>query len=181
MTLSTNGTTFTAPASVTLSATAADSDGTISKVEFYNGTTVLGTDTTSPYSFAWSLVPAGTYAVKAIAYDNMGASTTSAMTTITVSQPISTPPTGVVFTASPDHATLVTSYELRIYAAGANPNTATPIAISNLGKPTPNANNDITVALSSFFVSLAPGNYVAAVAAIGAGGSSVSTGVSFTR
>jgi hypothetical protein len=86
-----------------------------------------------------------------------------------------------VFTASPDHATLVTSYELRIYAAGANPSTATPIATSNLGKPTPDANNDITVALSSFFVSLAPGNYVAAVAALGAGGSSVSVGISFSR
>ena len=36
---------------MTLSATASDSDGTISKVEFYNGTTLLGTDTTSPYSY----------------------------------------------------------------------------------------------------------------------------------
>jgi hypothetical protein len=75
----------------------------------------------------------------------------------------------------------VTSYELRIYAAGANPSTATPIATSNLNKPTPNASNDITVDLPSFFVSLAPGNYVAAVAALGTGGSSVSTGVAFSR
>ena len=181
LTSPTSGSTFTAPATVTLNASATDSDGTISKVEFYNGTTLLGTDTTSPYSFSWLSVAAGTYAVKAIAFDNSNASTSSATINITVSAPTSGAPTGIVFTASPDHATLVTSYELRIYAAGANPSTATPIAISNLGKPTPDANNDITVALSSFFVSLAPGNYVAAVAAIGAGGSSVSTGVSFTR
>ena len=35
-----NGATFTAPASITLTATATDSDGTISKVEFFNGTTI---------------------------------------------------------------------------------------------------------------------------------------------
>jgi regulation of enolase protein 1 (concanavalin A-like superfamily) len=176
------GATFTAPASVTLSASASDSDGTISKVEFYNGTTLLNTDTTSAYSFTWSNVAAGTYSVKAIAYDNSGASTSSATSTITVSTLTSTIPTGVIFTASPDHATLVTNYELRIYAAGANPSTATPIAKSNLGKPTPDANNDITVTnLSTFFSTLTVGNYVGAVAAVGSGGSSVSTGVTFTR
>jgi len=86
-----------------------------------------------------------------------------------------------VFTASTDHATMVTSYELRIYAAGANPNTATPITTSNLGKPTPDANNDITVDRSAFFSALAAGNYVAAVAAIGSGGTSISAGVAFSR
>jgi hypothetical protein len=176
-----NAATFTAPATVSLAATASDSDGTIAKVEFYNGTTLLGTATTAPYSFTWSSVAAGTYTLKAMAYDNTGASTSSASITITVSQATSTAPTGVVFTASPDHVALVTSYELRIYAAGANPSTATPIATSNLNKPTPNASNDITVDLPSFFVSLAPGNYVAAVAALGTGGSSVSTGVAFSR
>ncbi len=176
-----NGATFTAPASVTLSATASDPDGTIAKVEFYNGTTLLNSDTASPYSFTWSSVAAGTYIVKAIAYDNSGASTSSATSTITVSTATSTPPTGIVFTASADHATMVTSYELRIYAAGANPNTATPITTSNLGKPTPDANNDITVDRSAFFSALAAGNYVAAVAAIGSGGTSISAGVAFSR
>jgi regulation of enolase protein 1 (concanavalin A-like superfamily) len=176
-----NGATFTAPASVTLSANASDADGTIAKVEFYNGTTLLNTDSAAPYSFAWSSVPAGTYTVKAMAYDNTGASNSSATSTITVNTSTTTPPTGVVFTASPDHATMVTSYELRIYASGADPNTATPIATSNLGKPTPDANNDITVDRAAFFSSLAPANYVAAVAAIGSGGSSISTGVTFIR
>ena len=176
-----NGATFTAPASVTLSATASDADGTVAKVEFYNGTTRLNSDTVSPYSFTWSSVAAGTYTVKAIAYDNTGASTSSATSTITVNPPTSSAPTGLVFTASTDHATLVTSYELRIYASGADPNTATPIATSNLGKPTPAANNDISVDQTTFFSGLTPGDYVAAVAAIGSGGSSVSTGVAFTR
>jgi hypothetical protein len=176
-----NGTAFTAPANVTMNATATDSDGTIAKVEFYNGTTLLNTDTTAPYSFTWSSVAAGTYTLKAIAYDNSGASANSATSTITVSQATSTPPTGIVFTASTDHATLVTRYELRIYASGANPSTATPITTSDLGKPTPDANNDITVDRAAFFSALAPGNYVAAVAAIGSGGTSISSGVAFSR
>ena len=44
------GASFTAPATINLTATAADSDGTVSKVEFYNGATLLGTATTAPYS-----------------------------------------------------------------------------------------------------------------------------------
>ncbi|MNE77862.1 Chitodextrinase precursor [compost metagenome] len=54
-----NGASFTAPASITINATAADADGTISKVEFYNGATLLGTDTSSPYSYSWTGVAAG--------------------------------------------------------------------------------------------------------------------------
>ncbi|HJW67505.1 MAG TPA: galactose oxidase-like domain-containing protein, partial [Gaiellaceae bacterium] len=48
-----NGATFTAPASVNLAATASDADGTVTKVEFFDGTTKLGEDTTAPYSFTW--------------------------------------------------------------------------------------------------------------------------------
>ncbi|MCX7806675.1 MAG: Ig-like domain-containing protein, partial [Planctomycetota bacterium] len=45
-----SGATFTAPANITITANAADSDGSIAKVEFFNGSTKLGEDTTSPYS-----------------------------------------------------------------------------------------------------------------------------------
>jgi hypothetical protein len=34
----------------------ATGDGSVAKVEFFNGTTLLGTDTTSSYSFAWNNV-----------------------------------------------------------------------------------------------------------------------------
>ena len=72
-----NNATFTASTSITITASAADSDGTISKVEFFNGATLLGTSTTSPYNFAWSSVAAGSYSLTAKATDNSGASTTS--------------------------------------------------------------------------------------------------------
>ena len=53
-----SGATFTAPATVTSSVpNATDSDGTVARVEFYNGTTLLNSDTAAPYSFTWSSVP----------------------------------------------------------------------------------------------------------------------------
>jgi Bacterial Ig domain len=79
-----NNATFVAPAAITISATAADTDGTIAKVEFYNGTTLLGSDTTSPYSYAWSNVAAGTYSVTAKATDDKGAVTTSSAISVVV-------------------------------------------------------------------------------------------------
>lgn len=91
------------------------------------------------------------------------------------------PATGVIFQASPDHASLVTSYELRVFASGADPATATPVATSNLAKPTPAANGDITVDRSAFFGGLAAGRYLAAVRAIGSGGASANATVVFTR
>ena len=81
------GAVFTAPASITIDATASDSDGTVAKVEFYNGATLLGSDTTSPYSFAWSEVAAGSYSLTAKATDNAGAVTTSVARSITVQAP----------------------------------------------------------------------------------------------
>ncbi|WP_424529515.1 glycoside hydrolase family 48 protein [Sphaerisporangium viridialbum] len=85
LTSPTAGQTFTAPATVNLAATAADSDGTVSKVDFYNGTTLLGTDTTAPYTYSWTGVAAGSYSLTAKATDNLGATTTSSPVGITVS------------------------------------------------------------------------------------------------
>src|SRR6185437_8740713 len=76
--------TFTAPASVTITASASETGGTISNVQFFNGTTLLGTSTTSPYSYSWTNVAAGTYSITAKATDNGGAVTTSAAVNITV-------------------------------------------------------------------------------------------------
>ena len=84
LTAPSDGAALTAPAAVTLSANAFDSDGTIAKVDFYAGTTLLGSDTSSPYSFAWNNVPEGTYSLSARATDNLGALATSAAVTIRV-------------------------------------------------------------------------------------------------
>ncbi|HXA01107.1 MAG TPA: Ig-like domain-containing protein, partial [Cytophagaceae bacterium] len=68
-----NGSSFTAPASVNIIANASDPDGSISKVEFYNGSTLLATSTAAPYSYSLANVAAGTYTYTAKAYDNLSA------------------------------------------------------------------------------------------------------------
>lgn len=78
-----DGATFEA-GSIDLTATASDTDGTITKVEFFNGATKLGEDTSSPYAFTWSSVAAGSYSLTAVATDNGGASTASSAASITV-------------------------------------------------------------------------------------------------
>jgi chitinase len=78
------GATFTAPATVTLKATASDADGSVAKVEFFNGGTSLGAVTASPYSVTWSNVAAGSYSITVVATDNAGATTTSSAVAITV-------------------------------------------------------------------------------------------------
>jgi len=175
------GASFTAPASVTLSATASDPENQLARVEFFAGTTKVGTDTTAPYSYSWTNVGAGTYSITAVAYDTAGASATSAARSITVTGTTTTPPRYVVFTASTNHSTSVTSYLLTIFAAGANPATATPITTSDLGKPAPASNGDITVDRGTFFTGLATGSYLATVTAIGPGGQTPSASVTFTR
>jgi hypothetical protein len=84
LTAPTNNATFAAPANLTLTATAADSDGAIAKVEFYNGATLLATATTSPYTFSWANVAAGSYTLTAKATDNQGSIGSSEPVSITV-------------------------------------------------------------------------------------------------
>jgi regulation of enolase protein 1 (concanavalin A-like superfamily) len=79
-----NGSTFTAPATITLTASASDSDGTIARVDFFSGNTLLGSDTTAPYTFSWTNVPAGSYSLTAVATDNGNATGTSAAVSVTV-------------------------------------------------------------------------------------------------
>ena len=85
-----NGATFTAPASIPITASASESGGSISKVEFFNGATLLGTATSSPYTFTWSSVPAGTYSLTAEAFDASGTTATSSAVSVTVN-PATTP------------------------------------------------------------------------------------------
>lgn len=77
-----NNASYTAPASIVINANATDSDGTISKVEFFNGTTLLNSDASSAYSHTWSNVAAGTYTINAIATDNQGATATATITVV---------------------------------------------------------------------------------------------------
>ena len=94
-----DGSSYTPPASINLNATAADSDGSITKVEFYNGGTLIGSATSAPYAFTWSNVPVGNYSVRARAIDNQGGATYS--NTIAIN--VNTATASGVYYIYPDH------------------------------------------------------------------------------
>jgi Bacterial Ig domain len=55
-----NGAIFTSPAKISLTATAADPDASVARVEFLNGGTKLGEDTSEPYTSQWNVGGSGT-------------------------------------------------------------------------------------------------------------------------
>ena len=76
----------------TLTASASDGVG-VTRVEFLDGTTLLGTDTTAPYSLAWNTtgVASGSHTLKARAYDAAGNVGTSASVSVTVANDTAAP------------------------------------------------------------------------------------------
>jgi hypothetical protein len=81
---------FVAPATVSIEASASDSDGSVSLVELFEGGNKLGEATNAPFTFAWTNVLAGSYSLTARATDNHGATTTSMPVNISVTN---SPPT----------------------------------------------------------------------------------------
>ena len=84
ITTPTNNANFGAPATISIAANAVDTDGTVTKVDFYNGTSLIGSSTVAPYGYNWSDVPPGNYTLTAKATDNSGNLTTSTSVNITV-------------------------------------------------------------------------------------------------
>jgi len=74
---------ITMPDKVEIIANASDEDGTVTKVEFYNGSTKLGELTTAPYTFTWTPT-VGTARLIAKATDNTGLVSTSTPRTVFV-------------------------------------------------------------------------------------------------
>ncbi|NUM34181.1 MAG: hypothetical protein HUU50_06535 [Candidatus Brocadiae bacterium] len=113
-----HGDTFSSPANITIQASALDANGTVSKVDFYEGNTLLGTDNSSPYSYAWNNVPVGTYSLKAVATDNHGATTESSSISIAVSN---VGPTAQI-TSPANNAVFVSGSNISITANASDPN-----------------------------------------------------------
>jgi hypothetical protein len=76
--------TFQNGAAIPLAATAGDSDGTVSQVEFLADGVVVATDTTAPYEGSWTGASVGDHAVSARATDNRGLVTATAPVPIKV-------------------------------------------------------------------------------------------------
>ncbi len=154
-----NGTSFVAPATVTLTATATDANG-IAKVEFFQGTTSLGTATSAPYTFTWNNVAAGNYTVTAKATDTLGLTTTSAAVSIAVTNApaavVATPtisPNGGTFTnsVSVSLATTTSGATIRYTLDGSTP-TSTSTAYSG----TITLTNSATLKAIAFALGMTP-------------------------
>jgi hypothetical protein len=70
---------------VELAANATDNTG-VTKVEFYDGTTLLGSDSASPYTYSWNTTTAsnGSHTLSAKAYDAAGNTATSQSVTVNI-------------------------------------------------------------------------------------------------
>ena len=108
-------------ASITIAATATAPNSTVTKVEFFDGASKLGEDTSSPYSFAWTGATAGPHALTAKVTNAANATATSAVVNITVSSPSS--PT-VAITAPANNATVAFGTAITINATATAPNSS---------------------------------------------------------
>ena len=96
--LASSATSVTTAGSITLTATAS-ANGGVTKVEFYDGTSLLGSDTTSPYAYSVSLTAANnaSHSYTGKAYDAAGNSATSSAVSVVVNI---SGGAGVVYTSS---------------------------------------------------------------------------------
>jgi hypothetical protein len=110
-----NNASVAAGASLTISASASDRDGAITKVEFFQGTVKLGETATSPYQIVWNNVTDGQYTLTAVATDNDGATAASPPVTITVND--ANPPVLLSAIASPGNVTANFSKRITVATA----------------------------------------------------------------
>jgi beta-glucanase (GH16 family) len=107
------GTFFNPGENVLIEADASDADGTVTKVEFFEGANLLGEDLTSPYSFTVNSVTEGTYSFTAAATDSNDVSRTSSSVTVYVGTPELT-----TINVSPPSATVKAEQSKQFTAAG---------------------------------------------------------------
>jgi hypothetical protein len=80
----TDGSTFSAPSEIDIMANVLDKHGSVTNVAFYANGSLLGAEASSPFTLAWYNPPGGNYALQAVAMDNAGLNTTSAVVNIIV-------------------------------------------------------------------------------------------------
>jgi plastocyanin len=114
-----NGATFNSGDSITISANASDPDGSIAKVEFFDGGNLIGSVPSAQGSISVTLA-AGQHTLSAKATDNSGATASSGTVTITVNSPANQPPT-VEITSPPPGAVFNSGDTITISAHANDP------------------------------------------------------------
>ncbi len=104
--LPTNGSVYSNGQSVAIVANAADSDGSITLVQFMANGALIGSATSAPYSFNWGSAGVGTHTLTAIAFDDKGAAANSTGVTVTVNPAAPAIPMGVSAAAGDGSVTL---------------------------------------------------------------------------
>jgi glucose/arabinose dehydrogenase len=87
------GAVLSSSANFTINASANDSDGSVTNVQFFDGAVSLGNDSTSPHSVSVRLA-IGSHTLTAVASDNLGVTTTSLPIQMTSSNYLPAIPTG---------------------------------------------------------------------------------------
>jgi len=112
-----NGATFQVDDNVTIEATAGDTDGSVTQVEFFVDGNSVGADSTSPYNASWTAA-AGVHSLTAVATDNEGAETTSSAVSITVGNNLQAPTVSII--APANGATYIEGESVNIQATAAD-------------------------------------------------------------
>jgi chitinase len=141
-----------------LTANASSTTGSISKVDFYNGTVLLGTVTSPPYRVSWSNIPLGNYTLSAQATDAAGMTASSTPVIVFARMP------PVVSLNSPvANARLLTATSLTLFASASS--ASNPIrqvdfyATSLATNVTTLIATDSIAPYSAVWISTTPGNY----------------------
>jgi len=121
----TNGAAFPSGINLPVIAQASDLDGSVTNVCFFAGVNKLGSVAGASFTLIWSNVPPGNHLLTAVAFDNHGASSTSAVVQIQVGLDSATQ------TACPGGSITLL----------APPGSAAPFVWSKNGNPVPNATN----------------------------------------
>lgn len=97
-----NNQTFYLPSSISITASAADPDGTIARVDYYMAGEKIGESTSPPFTITFEFDSAGTYEITAMAFDNLYASAISEPVRITIN-PLKPNPDLITLYPNPNH------------------------------------------------------------------------------
>lgn len=146
-----NNALFTAPANVTIQATASDSDGSVTNVQFIVGSALAGSDTTAPYAATTNGLPAGNFTLRAVAYDNGGLTATNLINII-----VSAPPS-VSLTNPANNAKLIAPANIQLQASASDEGSITNVEFFSSGAL---LGSDASAPYSFSLNNAGPGNYV---------------------
>ncbi|MEL6537262.1 MAG: Ig-like domain-containing protein, partial [Bacteroidota bacterium] len=173
-----NNTQVNLGASVTITATASDSDGTVASVEFLVDGVAIGTDATAPYSVDFAAATAGTYSLTARATDDDGATATSTTVTLVVNNPDVDNPPSVSISNPASGTTLDAGSTITLSANATDDNAVTSVAFFANGT---SLGTDATAPYSISWNAATPGTYsLTAVATDDAGQTATSAEIVVT-